>query len=195
MDMGGIKILARDFTWWGTEWTCMIQYGIGMTGKNFSTHGDALTWMYVPNYWPFVRGIHQWLVDSPHKGPVIQIFDVLFVVKLNKQLNCYWFEMPQLCHVTVWYNMWSILYAICLSWMHGAKMNLQMYKYPITMLQCTKKTMLNIFSCPPFTQHDLAIHIGQFKYSNNKKYIAISSIQVYWYTPQIYIHAYISPYP
>ena len=21
-------------------------------------------------YWPFVRGIHQWLVDSPHKGPV-----------------------------------------------------------------------------------------------------------------------------
>ena len=23
-----------------------------------------------PHYWPFVRGIHQWLVDSPHKGPV-----------------------------------------------------------------------------------------------------------------------------
>ena len=22
-------------------------------------------------YWPFVRGIHQWLVDSPHKGPVM----------------------------------------------------------------------------------------------------------------------------
>ena len=24
-----------------------------------------------PYYWPFVRGIHQWLVDSPHKWPVI----------------------------------------------------------------------------------------------------------------------------
>ena len=24
----------------------------------------------VQHYWPFVRGIHQWLVDSPHKGPV-----------------------------------------------------------------------------------------------------------------------------
>ena len=23
------------------------------------------------HYWPFVRGIHQWLVDSPHKGPVM----------------------------------------------------------------------------------------------------------------------------
>ena len=22
------------------------------------------------HYWPFVREIHQWLVDSPHKGPV-----------------------------------------------------------------------------------------------------------------------------
>ena len=22
-------------------------------------------------YWPFVRGIHQWMVDSPHKGPVM----------------------------------------------------------------------------------------------------------------------------
>ena len=24
-----------------------------------------------PNYWPFVSGIHQWLVDSTHKGPVM----------------------------------------------------------------------------------------------------------------------------
>ena len=25
-----------------------------------------------PHYWSFVRGIHQWLVDSLHKGPVMQ---------------------------------------------------------------------------------------------------------------------------
>ena len=23
-----------------------------------------------PHYWPFVRAIHRWLVNSPHKGPV-----------------------------------------------------------------------------------------------------------------------------
>ena len=27
----------------------------------------------VLHYWPFVRGIHQSLVDSPHKGPVMQM--------------------------------------------------------------------------------------------------------------------------
>ena len=26
----------------------------------------------VPRYWPFVRGIHRWLVNSTHKGPVSQ---------------------------------------------------------------------------------------------------------------------------
>ena len=24
-----------------------------------------------PHYWPFVRGVHRWPVDSPHKGPVM----------------------------------------------------------------------------------------------------------------------------
>ena len=28
------------------------------------------------HYWPFVGGIHQWLVDSPRKGPVMWCFDV-----------------------------------------------------------------------------------------------------------------------
>ena len=30
-----------------------------------------------PNYWPFVRGIHQLLVDSPHKGPVMCRYDIV----------------------------------------------------------------------------------------------------------------------
>ena len=29
-------------------------------------------------YWPFVRGIHRSPVNSPHKGPVPQSFDVFF---------------------------------------------------------------------------------------------------------------------
>ena len=35
---------------------------------------DVIIWKCIPTYWPFVRGIHQWLVDSPHKGPVALSF-------------------------------------------------------------------------------------------------------------------------
>ena len=49
---------------------------------------------------PFVKEFHNTLVDSPHRGPVMQIFSVSFVVSLNKLLNqqfsCWWFE--RLCH-------------------------------------------------------------------------------------------------
>ena len=43
------------------------------------------------HYWPFVRGIHQSLVDSPHKGLVMQILfpchDVLCKVKSWQRSN------------------------------------------------------------------------------------------------------------
>ena len=32
------------------------------------THDDVIKCKHFPRYWPFVRGIHQWPVDSPHKG-------------------------------------------------------------------------------------------------------------------------------
>ena len=31
-------------------------------------HDDVIKWKHFPRYWPFVRGIHQSLVNSPHKG-------------------------------------------------------------------------------------------------------------------------------
>ena len=31
-------------------------------------HDDVIKWKHFPRYWPFVRGIHHWLVNSPHKG-------------------------------------------------------------------------------------------------------------------------------
>ena len=34
-----------------------------------------------------MEGIHRWPMDSPHKGPGMQSFDVLFVVKLNQLLS------------------------------------------------------------------------------------------------------------
>ena len=31
-------------------------------------HDDIIKWKYFPRYWPFVRGIHRSLANSPHKG-------------------------------------------------------------------------------------------------------------------------------
>ena len=33
-------------------------------------HNDAMIWECYPHSWPFIRNIHCWAVDSPHKGPV-----------------------------------------------------------------------------------------------------------------------------
>ena len=31
-------------------------------------HDDVIKWKHFPHYWPFLRGIHRSLVNSPHKG-------------------------------------------------------------------------------------------------------------------------------
>ena len=31
-------------------------------------HDDVIKWKHFPRYWPFVRGIHRFPVNSPHKG-------------------------------------------------------------------------------------------------------------------------------
>ena len=55
---------------------------------------------------PFVRGIHQSLVDSPYIGPEVQIFGIFFGISMNKRLNkklsCEWSETSWAsCEVTV----------------------------------------------------------------------------------------------
>ena len=34
----------------------------------FHIHDDVIKWKHFPRYWPFLRGIHWWPVNSPHKG-------------------------------------------------------------------------------------------------------------------------------
>ena len=34
----------------------------------YNVHDDVIKWKHFPRYWPFVRGIHRSLVNSPHKG-------------------------------------------------------------------------------------------------------------------------------
>ena len=47
----GIAILCRGLI----AWICRC-------------HDDVIKWKHFPRYWPFVRGIHRWPVNSPHKG-------------------------------------------------------------------------------------------------------------------------------
>ena len=57
-------------------------------------HDDVIKWKKNPRYWPFVRGIHRWPVNSPAHRPVTQSFDVFFDLRLEKQSWCWWFETP-----------------------------------------------------------------------------------------------------
>ena len=42
--------------------------GISVKGGLFDNHDDVIKRKHFPRYWPFVRGIHRFPVNSPHKG-------------------------------------------------------------------------------------------------------------------------------
>ena len=48
-----------------------------------SLYGPTSKKHQIPHYWPFVRGIHRWPVNSPHQGPVtrkkLPIDDVIMI--------------------------------------------------------------------------------------------------------------------
>ena len=60
------------------------------------SHDDVIKWKHFPRYWPFVRGIHRSLVNSPHKGQwcgaLIFFFDLRLNERLSKQSWGWWFE-------------------------------------------------------------------------------------------------------
>ena len=60
-------------------------------------HEDVIKWEHFPRYWPFLRGIHQSLVDSPQRL-VTRSFDIFLHLRLNKRLSKQsrrrWFETP-----------------------------------------------------------------------------------------------------
>ena len=47
---------------------------------------DVMTWRRFSHYRPFMRGIHRWPTDYPHKGPVIKCFGIS-LISLNKLLS------------------------------------------------------------------------------------------------------------
>ena len=65
-----------------------------------------MTWKHYSYYWIMAMGIHRSLMDSPHKGPLLQSFGIIFSMKntSNKRLN--WSGINTLrpsCDVTVMY--------------------------------------------------------------------------------------------
>ena len=42
-------------------------------------HDDVIKRKHFQRNWPFVRGIHRWPLDSPHKKPVTRSFDIYFI--------------------------------------------------------------------------------------------------------------------
>ena len=55
-------------------------------------HDDVIKWKYFPRYWPFVRGIHQPPVNSPHKGPWPGALMFSLICVLRRQSWGWWFE-------------------------------------------------------------------------------------------------------
>ena len=54
-----------------TAFTAILAFGCGQCvchGFIDKSHDDVIKWKHFPRYWPFVRGIHQSPVNSPHKG-------------------------------------------------------------------------------------------------------------------------------
>ena len=43
-----------------------LQYLSRLHGSH--NHDDVIKWKHFPHYWPFVRVIHRWPVNSPHKS-------------------------------------------------------------------------------------------------------------------------------
>ena len=56
-----------------------LYHGSDVTWALRRLRSRSFDWMFksnkgnvrAPHYWPFVMGIHSWLMDSPHKGPVM----------------------------------------------------------------------------------------------------------------------------
>ena len=71
----------------------------------WSAHDDVIEWKHFPRYWPFVRGIHRFPVNSPHRAQWrgVLMFSLIFDLRLNNRLSKqswgWWFE-------TLWRLLW-----------------------------------------------------------------------------------------
>ena len=58
------------------KWESILRWPAGILDQTnvdvidlvYSLHDGVIKWKHFPPYWPFVRGMHRWPVNSPHKG-------------------------------------------------------------------------------------------------------------------------------
>ena len=80
----GIRCLFGPKSSWERLHWWLIGLGRPRNAREYHslmTYDDVMIWKRIPHYWSLV------MVDSLHKGQVIRIFDILFVVILNNVLN------------------------------------------------------------------------------------------------------------
>ena len=53
-------ILHPEYSNLSTGWLNFLRFWL--------SHDNLIKWKHFPRHWPFVRGIHWWPVNSPHKG-------------------------------------------------------------------------------------------------------------------------------
>ena len=71
--ISGFRDLTRSCgktsLWWIEAVACFVKLFIMWNVNQIvSIHDDVIKWKPFPRYWPFVRRIHRWPVNSPHKG-------------------------------------------------------------------------------------------------------------------------------
>ena len=55
-----VEVLVLKLHWWVASLLALRRCDCN--------HDDVIKWKHFPRYRPFVRGIHRWPVNSPHKG-------------------------------------------------------------------------------------------------------------------------------
>ena len=95
-------------------------------------HDDVIKWKHFPRYWPFVRGIHQSPLNSPHKGQWRRA--------LIFYLICAWTTVEQTIERPV---SWNPLHPL---WRHCIVTGMVSHGYQNQMSLFKQKTFSNAFS-------------------------------------------------
>ena len=78
-------------------------------------HDDVIKWKHFPRNWPFVKGIHRWPLNSPHRGQwrgALMYSLICLNKRLSKQSRRRWFETPS-CSLWRHYNDETLQHFIC----------------------------------------------------------------------------------
>ena len=91
-------------------------------------HDDVIKWKHFPRYWPFVRGIHRWPMNSLHKGQwrgaLMYSLSCAWINAWVNNCEGWWFETPS---PSLWRHCLIDIFSMhhrCLSDLRGAKIHI-----------------------------------------------------------------------